>query len=150
MNSIDNKNFSPHLSRMTSQELQLIQLLQSEGIPFEFQKVFPLSDCQYIVDYFLSQRVILECTSTNMYKHQVPFRKKAIHLETKSAHLKKHFSNLLIWVLFETYRPILDPFSQTLSRLMPSVDQIFFSQKELLEYLRIHFFMITKHFEVIH
>ena len=145
MNLTNNKNFT----QITTQELQLKQMLQSEGVSFHFQKVFPLPNCQYIVDFFLPQQVILECSLTNMIKYQVPLRKKAIFLETKCFQLKDHFPILSIWVLFESPRPILEPFSQTLIRLMPSVDQIFFSQKELLEYLRIYFLSPYKRFEVI-
>ncbi|MHA2244421.1 MAG: hypothetical protein ACXADY_05590 [Candidatus Hodarchaeales archaeon] len=69
--------------------------------------------------------------------------------ESKSFQLKKYYSSLSIWVLFEAPRPILDPFSQTLLRLMPSVDYVFFSQEELLERLRKNFLQIDEHLEVI-
>ena len=132
-----NKNFTLHSSRITSQELQLRHLLQSEGIPFEFQKVFSLPSCRYIVDFFLPVQTILECSSTTMFKYQIPLRKKAVYLEAKSSQLKKYFSHLSIWVLFETCQPILEPFFRTLVRLMPSVDEILTSREELLEYLQM-------------
>jgi hypothetical protein len=53
--------------------------------------------------------------------------------------LKKYFSYLSIWVLFETCQPILEPFFRTLVRLMPSVDKILTSRNELLESLQIFF-----------
>ena len=149
MNSIFNKNISTSPSRSTCQELQIRQLLESEGIPFEFQKVFPLTDRRYIIDFFLSQSVILECASTAMHKYQVPLRKKAIHLEAKSLQLKNYYPNFSIWVLLETHRPILAPFSQTLIRLMPSVDQVFFSQQALKEALQYYFLLLKSNFEVI-
>ena len=149
MNFDNDENSSPSFSCITWQELQLRQLLLSEGIPFEFQKVFSLPDCQYIADFFLPNKTILECSSTNMLKFQIPLRKKAIHLENKSANLKKQHPSLTIWVLFETYRPILEPFTHTLIRLMPSVDYVFFSQEELLEHLRKNFLLLNKHLEVI-
>ena len=149
MNFNNDKNSSIHPSCNTQQELQLKQLLLAESIPFEFQKVFSLPACQYVVDFFLPNRTILECSSTNMIKYQVPLRKKAIHLESKSSHLKKHNSSLSFWVLFNAPQPILESFSRTLFRLMPSVDYVFFSQKELLEYLRIYFISLYEHYEVI-
>jgi hypothetical protein len=74
-----------------------------------------------------------------MLKYQIPLRKKAIYLEAKSSQLKKYFSHLSIWVLFETYQPILEPFLRTLVRLMPSVDKILTSRNELLESLQLSF-----------
>jgi hypothetical protein len=74
-----------------------------------------------------------------MFKYQIPLRKKAIYLEAKSSQLKKYFSHLSIWILFETCQPILEPFFRTLVRLMPSVDKILTSSNELLEYLQIFF-----------
>lgn len=145
MNLTNNKNFT----QITGQELQLKQMLQSEGVSFHFQKVFTLPDCQYVVDFFLPNQTILECSSTSMLKYQIPIRKKAIHLESKCAHLRKYFSALSILVLFESPQPILEPFYQTLIRLMPSVDDIFFSHEELLEHLRRCFTLTSKHFEVI-
>ncbi len=118
---------------MTGQELQVRELIQSESISFSFQQVFMLTDCRYIVDFFLDKRIIMECASTSMFKYQIPLRKKAIHLEAKISHIKEHYPTLLVWVLFETHRPILETFFQTLVRLMPSVDQIFLSQDELRE-----------------
>ena len=149
MNSIFNKNISTSPIRSTWQELQIRQLLESEGIPFEFQKVFPLPDRRYIIDFFLSHSVILECASTAMHKYQVPLRKKAIHLEAKSFQLKNYYPNFSIWVLFETHRPILAPLSQTLIRLMPSVNQVFFSQQALKEALQYYFLPLKSNFEVI-
>lgn len=149
MKTIFNKNVPTSPSRSTWQELQIRQLLESEGISFEFQKVFPLTDRRYIIDFFLSQSVILECASTAMQKYQVPLRKKAIHLEAKSLQLKNYYPNFFIWVLFETHQPILAPFSQTLIRLMPSVDQVFFSQQELKETLQHYILPLKSNHEVI-
>lgn len=149
MNSIFNKNVPTSPTRSTWQELQIRQLLESESIPFEFQKVFSLPNCRYIIDFFLSQSVILECASTAMYKYQVPLRKKAIHLEAKSLQLKNYYPNLSIWVLFETHQPILTAFSQTLIRLMPSVDQVFFSRQALKEALQYYFLPVKTNHEVI-
>ena len=144
MKTIFNKNVSTSPARSTWQELQIRQLLESEGIPFEFQKVFLLPDRRYIIDFFLSQSVILECASTAMHKYQVPLRKKAIHLEAKSLQLKHYFPNFSIWVLFETHRPILAPFSHTLIRLMPSINQIFFSRQALKEALQMNFQLLKQ------
>ena len=133
------KNTSVPPARMTGQELQVRELFQSENISFSFQQVFMLTDCRYIVDFFLDKRIIMECASTSMYKYQIPLRKKAIHLEAKISHIKEYYPTLLVWVLLETHRPILETFSQTLVRLMPSVDQIYLSQNELREALQATF-----------
>lgn len=133
------KNNSVTSIRMTGQELQVRELFQSENISFSFQQVFMLTDCRYIVDFFLDKRIIMECASTSMYKYQIPLRKKAIHLEAKISHIKEYYPTLLVWVLLETHRPILETFSQTLVRLMPSVDQIYLSQNELREALQATF-----------
>jgi hypothetical protein len=136
---IPSKNISIISNRMTGQELQVRELLQSENIFFSVQQVFMFTDCRYIVDFFLDKRIIMECASTSMYKYQIPLRKKAIHLEAKISHIKEHYPTFLVWVLFETHRPILETFFQTLVRLMPSVDQIFLSQEELREALQATF-----------
>jgi len=135
------KNTSIISSRITGQELQVRELIQSESIPFSFQQVFMLTDCRYIVDFFLNKQIIMECASTSMYKYQIPLRKKAIHLEAKISQIKEHYPTLLVWVLLETHRPILETFSQTLVRLMPSVDQILLSQDELREALQATFYV---------
>ena len=149
MKTIFNKNIPTSPTHSTCQELQIRQLLESEAIPFEFQKVFLLPDRQYIIDFFLSHSVILECASTGMQKYHVPLRKKAIHLEAKSLQLKNYFPELFIWVLFETHQPILASFSQTLIRLMPSVDQVFFSRQALKEVLHYYFLPLKTSHEVI-
>lgn len=133
------KYTSVNSNRMTGQELQVRELLQTENISFSVQQVFMLTECRYIVDFFLNKRFILECASTSMYKYQIPLRKKAVHLEAKISHIKEYYPTLLVWVLFETHRPILETFFQTLVRLMPSIDQIFLSQDELREALQATF-----------
>ena len=149
MKSKINKSFSPLSPCTTWQELQLRQVLHSENIPFEFQKVFSLPDRHYIVDFFLPQQTIFECSFSSMDRHQVAFRNKAISLEAKSLQLKKFDSSLSIWVLFEAHSPILESLPHTLIRLMPSVDQIFFSLQALREYLQHYFSSSTKTEEVI-
>ncbi|PWI48457.1 hypothetical protein CEE45_06910 [Candidatus Heimdallarchaeota archaeon B3_Heim] len=149
MESQINKNFSPRSSCTTWQELQLKQLMHSENIPFEFQKIFSLPDRHYIVDFFLPQQTILECSFSSMEKYYVAFRNKAVSLEAKSLQLKKHYSSLTMWVLFETHSPILEPLTYTLIRLMPSVDHIFFSQQALCEHLQRYFSLAAKTEEVI-
>ncbi len=149
MDSKFNKNFSTHSIRTTCQELQLRQLFYQENISFEFQKQYSLPDRQYVVDFLLPQQTILECSFTKMDKYHVAFRNKAITLEAKSYQLKKYFPDLNIWVLLETHRSILEMFHRTLIQLMPSVDQIFFSQNELREFLHLYRFSSMKSEEVV-
>ncbi len=116
------------------QELKVKQLLASEFIPFEYQKVFRVGKRRFIVDFFLYSHIILECSSTSMKKYQVPLRKKAIYIQAKANKLSSAF-NHPVWVLLEATHPIGERFYQTLIELMPSVDQILTSCNELLELL---------------
>jgi len=128
-------SFTP-INRMTWQELKVKQLLESENISFESQKVFRIGKRRFIADFFLHSNIILECSSTSMYKYQVPLRKKAIHLQTKSIQLSSVFG-YPVWVLLEATQPIGDRFYQTLKELMPSVSEILISCDELFELLFI-------------
>lgn len=131
--SLESSNYIP-LPRMTLQESQIYHLLQADSISFECQKVFQIDNRRFIVDFFIENRLILECTSTSMKKFQVAFRQKAIQLEEKCSHLSEVY-DFPIWVLFEAPRHISIQFLQTLIRLMPSVEKIFTSDQELIEVL---------------
>lgn len=131
------KSFSIN-PRVTTQEMHLKHILTREGIPFTFQKQFRFPDRWYIVDFFIADQLILECSQTRAFKYEVALRHKAIYLEAKCVHLKR-FYDYPIWILFESYRPIGELLYQTLERLMPSVDQIITSSDELLEFLREYF-----------
>ncbi len=124
------------INRMTWQELKIKQLLQSENHPFEYQKVFQIGKRRFIVDFFLHSHIILECSSTAMHKHQVPLRKKAIHLQAKCVQLSRVFG-YPVWILLEATQPIGERFYQTLIELMPSVNQILTSCEELIELITI-------------
>ena len=149
MKSKNNKSFSSHSSCTTWQELQIKQLLDLENISFEFQKEFSLPDRCYIVDFFLPQQTVLECSFTSMDRYQVAFHNKAISLEAKGFQLKKHNSHLTLWVLLETHHSISEPLTQRLIRLMPSVNKVFFSKQALHEHLQRHSRSSTKLEEVI-
>lgn len=132
---VNTDTFTP-INRMTWQELKVKQLLESENIPFECQKVFRIGKRRFIVDFLLHSHIILECSSTSMHKYQVPLRKKAIHLQAKIVQLSSAFG-YPVWVLLEATQLIGERFYQTLIELMPSVIQIFTSCDELLEILCI-------------
>lgn len=129
-----NEKLSPILSRSTVQELSLKQLFLSERIPFIFQKEFSFSNRSYLVDFFIGNLLLLECSFTLSSHYDNVLRQKAILLDAKTAYIKRFFSYPM-WVLFETSHPISDKFFTTLCRLMPSVDQFFTSRNELLEIL---------------
>ncbi len=136
-------SFSPIKSflinpRVTTQEMHLKHILTREAIPFIFQKQFRFPDRWYVVDFFIADQLVLECSQTRAFKYEAALRHKAIYLESKCVHLKR-FYDYPIWVLFESYRPIGELLYQTLERLMPSVDQISTSSSKLLEYLREYF-----------
>lgn len=131
-----NKNAFTSPSRMTWQELRIRQLLEAESIPFECQKVFRVNGRRFIVDFFIDEEVILECSATSMKKYQVAIRHKAIQLEAKCSLLSDVFS-FRFWVLFHAPQPLSTLFLRNLSRLMPSVDQIFTSLPELLDVLSV-------------
>lgn len=129
------KNFSFSSLRGTTQELYLKQIFTTEAVSFEFQKEFVFSDRSFIVDFFLEQKILLECSHTKSFKYEVALRHKAIMLEAKTAFIKQ-FHTYPMWVLLESERPIGTLFYKTLQKLMPSVDEIFTSRNELLEYLQ--------------
>ncbi len=139
MNSISSIKSFPINSRVTTQEMHLKHILTREAIPFTFQKQFRFPDRWYVVDFFIADQLVLECSQTRAFKYEVALRHKAIYLEAKCSHLKR-FYDYPIWILFESYRPIGELLYQTLERLMPSVDQIITSSAELREYLREYFF----------
>jgi len=120
---------------ITPQELKIVQLLQHLEIPFLFQQKFQLSDRYYILDFFIDDSILLECSFTAMYKVDVALKLKALQLEAKFVQLKKKYNNSF-WVLFEAIKPINTHLLTTLQRLMPSVNVILTSRNELLEKLR--------------
>jgi len=120
---------------ITPQELKIVQLLQHLEIPFLFQQKFQLSDRYYILDFFIDDSILLECSFTSMYKVDVALKLKALQLEAKFVQLKKKYNNSF-WVLFEAIKPINTHLLTTLQRLMPSVNVILTSRNELLEKLR--------------
>ncbi len=122
------------LPRMTLQESQIYHLLQAGSIFFECQRVFRIGDRHFIVDFFIDDKIILECTSTSMKKFQVSLRQKAIQLEEKCSHLSKIFG-YPVWILFEAPRSISTQFLQTLTCLLPSVERIFTSNQQFIESL---------------
>ncbi len=131
------KNFPSSSFHGTSQELDLRQSLTAEGIPFIFQKKFTFSDRSYIVDFFLVHKILLECSYTRSFKYDVALRHKAVLLEAKTAFIKQYF-HYPMWVLFESERPFGTQFYYTLQKLTPSIDKIFTSRIELLEYLQAY------------
>ena len=137
MNSFPNKKLSQDSFRVTPQEQYLKYLFNSEAIPFVSQQAFPLPDRSYIVDFFIADRLLLECTQTSAHAYQVALRQKAVHLEAKSLVLKRAYE-YPIWVLFESLHPISSQLVSRLVRLMPSVDRIFTDPFRLLESLQ-HF-----------
>lgn len=138
MNSFPLKKGFPINPRITTQEIHLKHILTRERIPFIFQKQFHFPDRWYIVDFFLADQLVLECSQTQAFKYEVALRHKAIYLEAKAAFLKRFF-DYPIWVLFESYRTIGERFVQTLARLMPSVDRILTSSALLCENLQEYF-----------
>ena len=124
----------PSLPSMTLQESQIYHFLSVNSISFECQKVFQNNNRRFIVDFFIDDKIILECTSTSIKKFQVAFRQKAIQLEEKCSQLSDVFA-FPIWVLFEAPRFISPQFLQTLTLLLPSVQKIFTSRQELIEIL---------------
>jgi hypothetical protein len=137
MESSSNKKFSFKSPQMTHQEFTLRQSFIFDNIPFEYQKVFSLSDRFYVVDFFIADSIILECSYTQSFSYHVTLRHKAKLLEQKLAILKREF-NHSIWVLLESERPISRRFSRSLKRFMPSVDQIMTSIVSLIEILRVN------------
>ena len=133
-------NYKPSdsYSAVTEQELRLKQLLSSEGIPFTFQQKFHLSNQWYIIDFFIANTILLECSATSMMKHDVALKQKALQLELKGSHLRKYVSHP-IWVLFESQKPIGTQLLTTLHRLMPSVDRILTSLAMFFENLQGYF-----------
>ena len=130
---MNKKGFDKSTS-MTLQEFKIIQLLQHLEIPFLFQQRFQLSDRYYILDFFIDESILLECSFTTMYKVDVALKLKALQLEAKFVQLKKKY-NYSFWVLFEAIKPINTHLLATLQRLIPSVNNILTSRNELLEKL---------------
>jgi len=135
MNVSLNYKSSRKISAITEQELFLKQRLSQEGIPFTFQQEFHLNDQCYIIDFFIANTIVLECSSTSMIRYNTALKQKALQLEFKSSQLKKRFS-YPIWVLLESQRPIGSSLITTLIRLMPSVDRFLTSSAMLFEDLR--------------
>ncbi|MHA1966584.1 MAG: hypothetical protein ACW964_02155 [Candidatus Hodarchaeales archaeon] len=129
------KNVSSSSFRVTTQELYLKQTFTTECISFEFQKEFVFPDRSYVVDFFLADKILLECSYTRSFKYEIAFRHKAILLEAKTAFIKQ-FHPYPMCVLLESERPIGTHFYQTLHKLMPSISQILTSRFELLEFLQ--------------
>ncbi|MFW9855890.1 MAG: hypothetical protein ACFFFG_12580 [Candidatus Thorarchaeota archaeon] len=130
------KNIPVIQSSKTWQEVHLTRLFEAIGIPFENQRLFEVSLAngktqRYVVDFWLSPGVVLECATTQMQKHYVPLRKKSLELEVKSGHLKRHDPDLVVWVLLESQQSISNAFFLKLRTLMPSVDQLFVSRHTL-------------------
>ncbi len=134
MNLKLNKKLSPIFSSMTTQELSVRQLLLQANIPFIFQQRFQLSDRYYVIDFFIKNFILLECSFSTMYKVNTAFKQKAIHLEAKCVQLKKEYDYLFL-VLFESIKPVCTKLLTTLHRLMPSIDRILTSRLHLLEIL---------------
>ena len=132
------KNISSSSFRVTTQELNLKQSFTTEGVSFIFQKEFAFPDRSYVVDFFLADYILLECSHTRSFKYEVAFRHKAVLLEAKTSFIKQ-FHNYPMWVLLESERPIGTHFYKTLQKLMPSVNKILTSRNELLEYLHLFF-----------
>ncbi len=135
MNINLNYKSSDKRSTTTEQELFLRQRLSQEEVPFTFQQEFHLKDRWYIIDFFIANTILLECSSTSMVRHNAALKQKALQLELKCSQLKKWFS-FPIWVLFESQRPIGSSLITTLTRLMPSVDYFLTSSAKLIEDLR--------------
>lgn len=129
-----NKKFSPVLPSMTTQELAVRQLLLQSDISFTFQQKFQLSDRYYVIDFFIKNFILLECSFSTMYKVNSAFKQKAIHLEAKCIQLKKEYGYPFL-VLFESIKPVCTTLLTALRRLMPSVDRILTSRLYLLEIL---------------
>ena len=91
MNSFSNKKLSNHSFRVTPQEQYLKYLFNSEAIPFVSQKSFPLPDRSYIVDFFIADRLLLECSQTSASAYQVA---KTITVADGSFQLQILFSQL--------------------------------------------------------
>jgi hypothetical protein len=138
MNSINNKNLSISSTRFTVQEFSLKQLFLSGNIPFVIQKEFSFPNRSYIVDFFLADKLLLECSFTQSSQYDGVFRQKATLLESKAAFIKQFFSYPMC-VLFESTHSIGDKLFATLMSLMPSVDYFFTSRFELLEFLPLIF-----------
>lgn len=134
MKSSSNRKFSSEFPQMTHQEFSLRHHFIIEDIPFECQKVFSLCDRYYVVDFFIADSIILECSYTRSFSHHIALRHKAKLLEQKFAILKRKF-NYSIWVLFESERVISRRFTRSLRRFMPSVDHIVTSIAALMEIL---------------
>jgi len=132
------KNFSSSSFRVTTQELYLKQSFATEGVSFVFQKEFVFPDRSYVIDFFLEELILLECSYTRSFKYEIAFRHKAVLLEAKTSFIKQ-FHNYPMWVLLEAERPIGTHFYKTLQKLMPSVDEILTSRNELLEKIRVFF-----------
>ena len=137
MNSFSNKKVSNVSFRVTPQEQYLKYLFTSEAVPFISQKSFSLPDRSYIVDFFIADRLLLECSQTSAHAYQIALRLKAVQLEAKSLVLKNTFGYPM-WVLFESLHPISPQLISRLSCLMPSVERIFTDPFRLLESVQFY------------
>ncbi|PWI47912.1 hypothetical protein CEE45_09055 [Candidatus Heimdallarchaeota archaeon B3_Heim] len=136
MNSKLNKKLSNFSSSITDQELAVKQLLLHNDISFVMHQKLHLNDRYYIIDFMINNSILLECSFTTMYRVGVALKQKSLQLERKYSQLKTTYPNQF-WVLFESTKPISSQLLTTLKRLMPSVDQLLTSQKQLLEIYRI-------------
>ena len=95
---------------------------------------FSFPNRSYIVDFFLQENLLLECSFTQSSQYDGLFRQKAIQLEAKSAFIKRFYPYPMC-VLFESTHSIGEKLFTTLTSLMPSIDYFFTSRFELLEIL---------------
>ena len=129
---------SKKISKNTTQETNIRQLLIKLAIPFTEQYTIPLSNRKYIIDFFIADKLILECSATTMSNCHISLRKKAVSLEAKCSRIKKYFP-YQFFVLFESDRSIGPHLFSSLLDDMPSIDFLFLSQKLLFEFL-VEFF----------
>jgi hypothetical protein len=123
---------SPDNFLSTPQELAVFQLLVISGVSFSCQHQLSVGAQYFIIDFFLKNSILLECSTTTMLKSIVALKNKALQLELKFKTLKVNYP-YTCWVLFEASRPISPRMQNRLSRLMPSVDAIFTTKAELAE-----------------
>lgn len=138
MKSKQNKKVPPVFASKTWQELAVKQLLLQAKIPFVQQKQIQLSKCYVVVDFLINNKIMLEVSATRMHRHGVPLKLKALQIEAKFAKLRQE-AGYLLWVLFESSRPIPRRLYNALLRRMPSTDRLLTSRARLRRILRCHF-----------
>ena len=136
MSSKTNKKLSNKSPSLTDQELAVKQLLLYHHIPFTIHQKLLLNDRYYVVDFFINNSILLECSCTTMHRVGVALKQKALQLESKFSKLKTIYP-YQFWVLFESNRGISYRLSTTLRHLMPSIDHFLTSRKHLLEIYRL-------------